>query len=90
MLLRIGHTFGRCSQYVFELLKFDVPFFCTIEPDTSVADKCAVFEFEQDLHAHVSKNCEMLSQMKEMLVSDVSLAACNTLSVYLLYFSCNM
>ncbi len=81
MLLRIGDSFryyGELGQYVLDLLKFDVPFLFTIEPDTSVEDKCAVFNFKKEFHTFF-RNCEMLSQMKGILVSDhVSLATCNT------------
>ncbi len=86
MLLKIGDSFGRrrqLDQYVFELLKLDVPSLFTIERDTVVKDKYAVFRFKQDLHTRILKNCEILSQMKEIRVSDyVSLATCNNWSVY--------
>ncbi len=82
LLLKICDSFEHRGQYVFELLKFDVPSLFTIECDTSVEDERAVKKFKQDLHTHIHKNCEILSQMKEILVSDhVSLATCNNWSV---------
>ncbi len=85
MLLKIGDSFGRrrqLDQYVFELLKLDVPSLFTSKRATVVEDKYAVFKFKQDLRTRIHKNCEILSQMKEILVSDhVSLATCNNWSV---------